>query len=141
MAVGAGDPIGLARFLRAHVELAETVELERVSVLINRVRASAIGVNPQHQVRQTLRRFGGLDDAVIVPNDTIGVDAAVLAGKTLLDAAPRSPVRTSLARFVESRILPPEDKPLSRHEARRLAERTPGWRTPGRRGRRAETGG
>ncbi len=134
--VGSGDPIGLARFLRAHVELVETVELERVSVVINRVRASAIGVNPQHQVRQTLRRFGGLDDAVIVPNDVAGVDAAVLAGKTLLDAAPRSPVRTSLARFVESRILPPVDRPLSRREARRLSERT-----PGRRRRRTEPGG
>jgi MinD-like ATPase involved in chromosome partitioning or flagellar assembly len=131
VAVGSGDPIGLARFLRAYVELADTVELERVSVIINRVRASAIGVNPQHQVRQTLRRFGGLDDPVIVPSDVTGVDAAVLAGKTLLDAAPRSPVRASLTRFVQSRILPPVDKPLSRREARRLADRTPGRRRRG----------
>ena len=135
VAVGSGDPIGLARFLRAYVELADTVELERVTVVVNRVRASAIGVNPQHQVRQTLRRFGGLDDPVIVPSDVAGVDAAVLAGKTLLDAAPRSPVRTSLARFVQSRILPPVDKPLSRREARRLAEHIPGTRR-----RRADAG-
>jgi MinD-like ATPase involved in chromosome partitioning or flagellar assembly len=121
IAVGSGDPIGLSRFLRAHVDLLEAVETDAVTIVINRVRQSAVGLNPAHQIRQTLMRFGGLADPVLVPLDTVGVDSAVLAGKSVIDAAPRSAVRASVARLVETRILPPEEKPLSRRELRRLA--------------------
>ena len=54
VAVGAADPIGLSRFLRAHAELAELVEPDRVLTVINKLRSSAIGLNPAAQVRQTL---------------------------------------------------------------------------------------
>jgi MinD-like ATPase involved in chromosome partitioning or flagellar assembly len=119
VAVGAADPIGLSRFLRAHVDLLEAIETAEVSVVINRLRPSAVGSNAQHQVRQTLRRFGGLDDAVFVPLDTVGVDAAVLAGKTLVDAAPRCAVRVALAELVDERLLPAGEPPLSRRALRR----------------------
>ena len=121
VAVGAADPIGLSRFLRAHVDLLEQIETAQVSVVINRLRASSVGSNAQHQVRQTLRRFGGLDDAVFVPLDVPGVDAAVLLGKTIHDAAPRSPVRAAIAQLVDADILPPSAQGTSRREARRAA--------------------
>jgi len=124
VAVGAADPIGLSRFLRAHVDLLEAIETAEVSVVINRLRASAVGSNAQHQLRQTLQRFGGLDDAVFVPLDTAGVDAAVLAGKTLMDAAPRSAVRVALAGLVEERLLPAGEPPLSRRELRRAKKQS-----------------
>jgi MinD-like ATPase involved in chromosome partitioning or flagellar assembly len=117
VAVGAGDPIGLSRFLRAYVELLEAIETDDVTVVVNRVRQSAVGLNPRQQIRQTLLRFGGLVEPVLVPLDTAALDAAVLAGKTLRDAAPRSAVRSTLAKLVESRILPPEE-PRSRRELR-----------------------
>ncbi|WP_374946524.1 CpaE family protein [Agreia sp.] len=121
VAVGAADPIGLSRFLRAHVDLLEQVETAEISVVINRLRASSVGSNAQHQVQQTLRRFGGLDDAVFIPLDMAGVDAAVLAGKSISDAAPRSPVRTAIAHLVDVSILPPSAQGTSRKEARRAA--------------------
>lgn len=121
IAVGAADPIGLSRFLRAHVDLLEQVETAEISVVINRLRASSVGSNAQHQVQQTLRRFGGLDDAVFLPLDVAGVDAAVLSGKTILDAAPRSPVRAAIAHLVDTSILPPSAQGVSRKEVRRAA--------------------
>jgi MinD-like ATPase involved in chromosome partitioning or flagellar assembly len=121
VAVGAADPIGLSRFLRAHVELLEQVETAEISVVINRLRASSVGSNAQHQVRQTLHRFGGLDDAVFVPLDVAGVDAAVLSAQTIHDAAPRSPVRSAIAELVDTSILPPAAQAVSRREARRGA--------------------
>jgi MinD-like ATPase involved in chromosome partitioning or flagellar assembly len=121
VAVGAADPIGLSRFLRAHVELLEQVETAEISVVINRLRASSVGSNAQHQVRQTLHRFGGLDDAVFVPLDVAAVDTAVLSAQTIHDAAPRSPVRSAIAELVDTSILPSTTQAASRKEARRGA--------------------
>lgn len=107
VAVGAADPVGLSRFLRAHVDLVETVAAGRVVVAMNKVRASAIGMNPSGQVTQTLSRFGGIDSAAMIPFDNAGLDAAILSGKTLADAAPKSPVRSAIRQLVEARLLPP----------------------------------
>ena len=94
--VGAADPVGIPRLLRGHAELLELVDHERVTVVVNKLRAAAVGVNPGGQVRQTLARFGGIDDPVLVPWDAAGFDAAVLGGRPLADAAPRSPARVAI---------------------------------------------
>jgi MinD-like ATPase involved in chromosome partitioning or flagellar assembly len=93
VAVGAADPVGLSRFLRAHAELADLVGPERITTVINKVRPGAIGLNPAAQVRQTLARFGGIEDPVLVPWDLAAFDAALLIGRPLLDVAPRSAAR------------------------------------------------
>jgi MinD-like ATPase involved in chromosome partitioning or flagellar assembly len=107
IAVGSADPVGLSRFLRAHVDLVETVAEGRVIVVMNKVRASAIGLNPLGQVSQTLSRFGGIESAAMIPFDSAALDAAILSGRTLADAAPRSPVRVAIRDLVRSRLLPP----------------------------------
>jgi MinD-like ATPase involved in chromosome partitioning or flagellar assembly len=104
VAIGAADPIGLARYLRAHAELLELVSPDVVVTVINKVRASAIGLNPHSQITQTLSRFGGISDPVLIPWDPAAFDAALLGGATLLDAAPRSPARAALRRLALERI-------------------------------------
>lgn len=106
VACGLADPVGMARFLRSWVELSEILSTEKVSVLMNKVRASAIGLDPRGQVAATLRRFGGIEGAVLVPHDQHGVDAAVLTGRTLRDAAPKSAARASIRQFVTDELLP-----------------------------------
>lgn len=135
IAVGGGDPVGLSRFLRAHVDLLEVTAASAITVVMNRVRSSAVGMNPNGQVTQTLARFGGITDAILVPHDQNGVDGAVLSGRTLVDSAPRSPARNAIRDLVTARILPPETVPLSRRERRMLAaSRSP---EPSQRGRRS----
>jgi MinD-like ATPase involved in chromosome partitioning or flagellar assembly len=107
VAVGAADPVGLSRFLRSHVDLVETVANGRVVVVMNKIRASVIGLNPAAQVAQTLYRFGGIESAAMIPYDRAGLDAAILSGKTLADAAPRSPVRAAIRLLVTAQLLPP----------------------------------
>lgn len=119
IAVGSADPVGLSRFLRAHVDLVELLETDRVTVVMNKIRASAIGLNPQSQVAQTLQRFGGILDPVLVPHDQAGLDAAILSGKTLADVAPKSPARLAIAQLVESRLLPEPTAPRGRFSWRR----------------------
>jgi MinD-like ATPase involved in chromosome partitioning or flagellar assembly len=106
IAVGAADPVGLSRFLRAHVDLIETVAEGRVIVAMNKLRASAIGLNPVGQVAQTLSRFGGIESAAMIPYDAQGLDAAILSARTLADAAPKSPARVAIRDLVTSRLLP-----------------------------------
>jgi len=106
VACGLADPVGMARFLRAWVELADLLATDRVSVVMNRVRASAVGLDPAGQVTQALLRFGGIESPILVPHDQQGVDAAVLTGRTLRDAAPKSPARASIRRFVCTELLP-----------------------------------
>lgn len=104
IAVGAADPIGLARYLRGHSELLETATPDRVTTVVNKVRSSAIGLNPSAQISQTLARFGGITDPVLVPWDPAAFDAALLGGKPLLDAAPRSSARLAIRKLVRDRI-------------------------------------
>jgi MinD-like ATPase involved in chromosome partitioning or flagellar assembly len=106
VACGLADPVGMARFLRSWVDLAGILTTERVSVVMNRVRASAVGLDPRGQVVTTLRRFGDIQSPVLVPEDQAGVDAAMLTGRTLRDAAPKSPARASIRRFVHAELLP-----------------------------------
>jgi len=106
IAVAAADPIGLARFLRSYVDLVDIATTHRIAVVANRIRASAIGVRPSAQVEQTLGRFGGITAAALVPDDRPAFDAAILTGRTVTDAAPRSPARLALSGFVAARILP-----------------------------------
>lgn len=106
IAVGAADPVGLSRFLRAHSELAELVGPERIVTVINKVRPGAIGLNPGAQLRQTLARFGGIDDPVLVPWDLAAFDAALLSGRPLLEVAPRSPARTAIRELAAQLAVP-----------------------------------
>jgi MinD-like ATPase involved in chromosome partitioning or flagellar assembly len=107
IAVAAADPVGLARYLRGHAELLETANPARLTTVVNKVRSSAIGINPSAQIAQTLARFGGISDPVLVPWDPTAFDAAMLSGRPLLDAAPRSSARTAIRKLVHERILVP----------------------------------
>ncbi|ANP71650.1 AAA family ATPase [Cryobacterium arcticum] len=124
VACGLADPVGMARFLRAWGDLTEVISTHRVHVVMNRVRASAVGLGAAGQVSSALRRFGGIEAAVLVPHDQAGVDAAVLTGRTLRDAAPRSPARLGILGFVQRDLLDAPDAVPARRPWRRA---TP-WR-------------
>ena len=95
LAVGAGDPIGLQRLVRGLQELG-TVASPSPAVVINRVRASAVGPRPEQRIREALSRFAGVDEPRFIPDDPATMDGALLTGRSLAEAAPDSPVRQSL---------------------------------------------
>ena len=102
VAVGGGDPIGLARLLRSHGELLEVAEGARVRVVINRVRASVLGIDPRGQVRQTLERFAGIRDAVLIENDADAADLALLTARPVTMAAPRSALSRGIGELADA---------------------------------------
>jgi Flp pilus assembly CpaE family ATPase len=95
LAVGAGDPIGLQRLVRGLQELG-TVASPPPIVVVNRVRASAVGSRPERRIRDALTRFAGIHDPRFIPDDPATLDAALLAGQSLAEAAPDSEVRKTL---------------------------------------------
>jgi MinD-like ATPase involved in chromosome partitioning or flagellar assembly len=129
VAVGAADPIGVSRFIRAYADLTEVVGDTRVDTVMNRVRSSTVGVGAGHQLVTTLRRFGGVDDAVLVPNDPRTADAAILEARPMGEVSPRSAAVGELRRYVRAQILPPTaGRADDRRSARRQAVADAGGR-------------
>jgi Flp pilus assembly CpaE family ATPase len=95
LAVGTGDPIGLQRLVRGLQELG-TVSSPSPLVVINRVRASAVGPRPERRILEALTRFAGVDELRFIPDEPATMDGALLTGRLLAEAAPDSPVRLSL---------------------------------------------
>lgn len=104
VAVGSGDPVGVARLVRALADLSDR-ELIRPGaqpvVVVNRVRASAAGPRANDAVREALARFAGVDEPVLVPDDRAACDSALLAGRTLREQASGSPARRAIAALAE----------------------------------------
>lgn len=101
LAVCAADAIGVQRLVRSLAELREVVPGAEVRVVVNRVRRSAVGPRPEAQLAQALERYAGVTDIVFVPEDRDGLDAALLQGATLPEAAAGSPVRPPLQGLAE----------------------------------------
>jgi len=103
LVVGTADAVGLQRLVRGLADLAEAVpDAATPRVVVTRVRASSVGAGPETRVRDAVRRFAGVADPVLVPDDRPALDAALLAGRTLAETAPRSPARTALAGLAAS---------------------------------------
>ncbi|RKS72583.1 MinD-like ATPase involved in chromosome partitioning or flagellar assembly [Motilibacter peucedani] len=96
VAVCAADAVGVQRFVRALGELREVVPGTDLRVVVNRVRRGPVGARPERQLADALERYAGVTDAVFVADDRDGVDAALLQGRTLAEAAAGSPVRPPL---------------------------------------------
>lgn len=96
--VGAGDPVGLQRLVRALGDLDDLgVPASVRRVVVNRVRASACGPRPADAVAHALLRYAGVDDVRVVPHDGPACDGALLAARTLAEHAPTSPARRAIA--------------------------------------------
>lgn len=98
--VGTADPVGVVRL----VELlaARPRVSAREVVVVTRSRASVAGPAPGHAVKEALARFAGRTEAIVIPDDRAGFDAALLNGTTLAEAAPSSPALTGIDRLVSA---------------------------------------
>ncbi|UCN15956.1 hypothetical protein LFM56_06485 [Cellulomonas iranensis] len=95
--VGAADPVGVQRLVRALGDAADAGLATTRRVVVNRVRPTVAGARPGDAVAAALARYAGVQDVVLVPEDRAAVDAAMLEGRALREVAPGSPARRSLA--------------------------------------------
>lgn len=100
-AVGAADAIGVPRMVRALTELEMAVPTTSPKVVFNKVRASSVGRSPRRQLKEAWDRYGpGTDIQSFLPADPAAADAALIAGSSLLELAPDSPLRRAIAELV-----------------------------------------
>jgi Flp pilus assembly CpaE family ATPase len=99
VAVASADPVGIDRLLVGLEDVKRIVPDTPVHVVVTRVRRSVLGGDPEGQVREALRRHAGVTDITCVPDDRAAYDACLRQGRTLAEAAPRSPARGVLRGF------------------------------------------
>lgn len=100
-AVGSADPIGVPRLVRGLAELDTAVPGLRPEVVMNKVRAAAVGRSPERQLREAWDRYGPATGIkAFLPSDPGAADTALLSGSLLLEAAPDSPLRSGIAGLV-----------------------------------------
>jgi MinD-like ATPase involved in chromosome partitioning or flagellar assembly len=104
LAVGAADAVSLQRFVRGLQELG-TVPCPEPVPVVNRVRASSVGARPRESLGEVLHRFAGLEGVHLLPEDRDVVDAALLAGRTVVEHAPDSAFRKAL-RDLATQVVP-----------------------------------
>jgi Flp pilus assembly CpaE family ATPase len=96
LVVGTADPVGLQRLVRGLSELKEAIPGLAPTVVVNRLRSSAIPGDAEREVRTALHRYAGIEALTVVPQDTEALDAALVAGRTLTESAPGSPARQAI---------------------------------------------
>lgn len=103
LAVAAGDPLGISRFLRDHSELRRLSSPTPITVVVNQVRPGPLGLDARGQIRRTLERFAGIEDVVFLPSDQRAADAALLHARPMADVTPRSPLVAAIRRLAATR--------------------------------------
>ncbi|WP_125107768.1 MULTISPECIES: AAA family ATPase [Gulosibacter] len=97
VAVGEATPVGLQRYLRARLGLVDLRgDATHLETVITRLRRGAVGADSAGQVRQVLLRFGGIERATLLPDDSKAVDRAMAEAIAVVDAAPRSQLAKQL---------------------------------------------
>jgi MinD-like ATPase involved in chromosome partitioning or flagellar assembly len=96
VAVGAADPVGMQRLIRMLPDLRSAAPQAALRVVLNQVRSGPVGRSPERRLLEGLRRYAGVDSAVLVPADRDSLDAAMAAGRTLAETVPESSARTAL---------------------------------------------
>jgi Flp pilus assembly CpaE family ATPase len=95
--VAAADPVGLARYIRAVPDCVAAGSGETPLTVVNRLRGTVLGKgDARRQVRAALDRYAGISELHVVPEDRAGLDHALAAGRTLAEAAPKSPARLAI---------------------------------------------
>jgi MinD-like ATPase involved in chromosome partitioning or flagellar assembly len=96
LVVGTGDAIGLQRLVRALDDLRDAGIITPTEIVLNRVRDAAVPGRPASELTGALQRFANRTPAALLPADPAALDAALIGGRLLSEAAPRSPLRMAV---------------------------------------------
>lgn len=116
--VGAGDPLGVQRLVRALGDLAPIGLVGRTTVVVNQVRASVAGPRPGEAITSALDRYAGVSAPHLVPEDRPALDGALLEARLLHELAPTSPARRAIAALALRLAEQPRQAIVARPEGR-----------------------
>jgi MinD-like ATPase involved in chromosome partitioning or flagellar assembly len=99
LVVGAADPVGLGRLLRALVDFDQLAPSASAWVVVNRMRPT-LGWSAD-EVATIVRRSANREVAAFLPDDRAACDRALIHGQTLFESARGSRLTKSLGRLAE----------------------------------------
>jgi Flp pilus assembly CpaE family ATPase len=117
LAVGAADPIGMQRLIRALPDLREQVSAP-IWVVLNKVRRGPVPGDPGRELAAALQRFAGCSPAALLPYDRGSLDRALAVGRLLAEAAPASPLCAAVRELAAALLGAPE-RPRRRRRGQR----------------------
>ncbi|GLY28417.1 hypothetical protein [Kineosporia sp. NBRC 101731] len=91
LAVGSAEPLGLQRLIAGLPEVTDLAGTAAIRVIVTRVRDGAVGHHPEQMIADALRRYAGVREPLLIPDDRPALDAAMLLGRSLTEQAPTSP--------------------------------------------------
>lgn len=94
--VGAADPIGMQRLVRALSELRDAEVSGTPWVVLNKVRRGVVPGDPGRELAGALETFAGITPAALLPYDRESLDLALATGRSLGEARPASPLRRAV---------------------------------------------
>lgn len=96
LVVGAADPIGMQRLVRALAELRDAEVAASPLVVLNKVRRGVVPGDPHAELAAALELFSGMRPAALLPYDRDSLDAALATGRSVGEARPASPLRKAV---------------------------------------------
>jgi Flp pilus assembly CpaE family ATPase len=96
LVVGAADPVGMQRLVRALAELRDAEVGATPSVVLNKMRRGVVPGDTRAELVGALELFAGTTPAALLPYDRESLDAAMAGGQTLGEARPASPLRRAV---------------------------------------------
>ena len=88
--------------------------------MVTKVRSSVAGRRPERAISDVLRRFAGMDAVRFLPWAPDECDAALLAGRSLVELAPRADLTVAVAELaaaLDPRLVAPATGGAARHPA------------------------
>lgn len=112
--VGAADPVGMQRLVRALAELRDA-EIEAPPwVVLNKVRRGVVPGDTRAELVGALEAFSGTTPAVLLPYDRDALDAALATGRSLGEARPASALRRAVGELAATLAGVPVSAPRRR---------------------------
>lgn len=95
------SPVGITRFLRARMALTDRLGVDgpALHTVVNRVRS---GVESAGQIRDALRRFGGIEHSHFLPYAERAIERSLTALQPAIEAAPRSRFTRAMRALAEA---------------------------------------
>jgi MinD-like ATPase involved in chromosome partitioning or flagellar assembly len=121
LVVGAADPVGIQRLIRALAELRDVGVDTPSWVVLNKVRHDVAPGDTAAELTAALERFASRTPAGLLPYDRAGLDAALIAGRALGDVVASSPLRRAAVELAAALAGVPD-------ASRRRAGNRRGWR-------------
>ena len=121
LVVGSADPIGLVRLLGLLTATQHEAPQARHFVVLNKARTTSLG-GAESEIVDMLAEHVALPETLVLPDDRIAADNAMLRGQPLVTVAPKSKAAQGMSRLAAS-LAPTQTADSTPSQVKALSQR------------------